>query len=63
MDKETIDLISRWEAEGLPADEHIKLFKSLVESGTVWRLQGMYGREAVRLMQAGLIETPDQRGK
>jgi len=59
MDKEIIDLIIRWEGEGLPEDEHIKLFKSLIESGTAWSLQGMYGREAIRLMQDGLIETPD----
>jgi hypothetical protein len=59
MDKEIIDLIIRWEEEGLPEDEHIKLFKSLVESGAAWGLQGMYGREAIRLMQEGLIETPD----
>ena len=59
MDKETFDLMIRWEEEGLPQEEHIKLFKALIESGAAWSLQGFYGREAVRLMQEGFIEVPD----
>lgn len=35
----------------------LALFSSLVESGDAWRLQGAYGRQARRFIDAGFLDT------
>ena len=58
MDSITVDRIIRFENGELPEDETVELFKTLVETGAAWSLQGFYGRQAMHLIQAGLIEKP-----
>lgn len=49
----TIDQMMAWENGELSNEETIALFQSLVDTGLAWQLQGMYGREAQRLIDAG----------
>ena len=42
-------------------EEILEAWQYLLDSGTVWNLQGSYGRQAQRLIEAGLIHcTPPQ---
>jgi hypothetical protein len=54
------DLMMEWEGGNLTNEEYLKLFASLIADGKAWSLQGMYGREASNLIEAGLI---DKKGK
>ena len=58
MDPITIDRIIRWEGGESTEAETLELFKTLVQTGYAWGLQGMYGRQAITLIQEGLIEKP-----
>lgn len=55
----TLDLMMRWEDNDLSHEETVALFQHLVDSGMAWRLQGMYGRAATALIDAGYVT---QRG-
>jgi len=48
--------IIEYEEGGLDEDEMIDLFQTLVDTGLAWELQGSYGRTAVDLIEAGLVE-------
>ncbi len=50
-----IDIIESGDAT---EDEYLAAFQQLVNSGIVWKLQGVYGRWASRLLDAGLITYP-----
>ncbi len=51
-----LDKMMSWEDGSLSHDDTISLFQSLVNSGLCWRLQGVYGRAAMALLQAGDIK-------
>ena len=59
-------MMSRFRAIGLAEgyfegteDEVIEAWQVLVDSGLAWELQGWFGRQAVRLLQAGTISAPE----
>lgn len=51
-----LDFIMRWEAGETSDEETIEGFQHLVNNGHAWTLQGMYGRTASRLIEAGLVK-------
>jgi hypothetical protein len=53
-----VDRIIAYESGELSDDETVELFQALVDSGLVWTLQGSYGRTAVALIEAGLVDGP-----
>lgn len=56
-----LDFIMRYECGELESDEElIEGFQALIDSGTVWHLQGSYGRTAHRLIEAGLCHLPSE---
>lgn len=50
----TLDDIMLIESGDPTQEEYIAAFQRLIDSGLVWQLQGFYGREATRLIEAGL---------
>ena len=40
-------------------DEYIAAFQRLINSGTVWKLQGWYGRQAKHLLDGGYCTLPE----
>jgi hypothetical protein len=52
---EILDSMIEWEEGQLTEEETIALFQRLVDSGLVWSLQGMYGRQAQALINVGLV--------
>ena len=51
--RDQLDMMMDWEQGDLTDDETIQLFQSLIDSGLCWKLQGMYGRQAEALIEAG----------
>jgi hypothetical protein len=49
------DAMLAWEEGELTNDQTTDLFQRLVDNGMAWTLQGMYGRQAQRLIDAGLV--------
>ena len=52
----TLDFIIAFESGEVTDQECIEGFAQLVKSGLAWSLQGTYGRTAVALIEAGLID-------
>ena len=52
--------IIEYEAGELDETEILALFQKLVDSGLAWQLQGVYGRTAMRLIDAGLVQPPEE---
>jgi hypothetical protein len=46
--------IVAYEEGELSEEDIVALFQDLIDDGTVWQLQGSYGRTAVALIGAGL---------
>lgn len=49
-----IDFIINYEQGDLDDEQIIEGFQHLIDSGTVWHLQGSYGRTAASLIENGL---------
>jgi hypothetical protein len=56
--RSTFDLMMAWEGGEISDEETTELFQELVNTGQAWRLQGMYGRQAQALLDAGYIHYP-----
>ena len=52
-----------WEDGELSEKATITLFQELVDSGDAWALQGAYGRQAQKMINAGLIKNSKRKGK
>jgi len=51
-----VDVVAKiiaWENGDMSAEDTIAFFQELIDSGTVWKLQGSYGRTARALIEAG----------
>lgn len=55
---ETSDIVNKiiaYEEGEMDEEQVIAFFQELVDDGTVWKLQGSYGRMAANLISAGLV--------
>ena len=43
--------------------QEIDAWQHLVDTGIVWKLQGWFGRNAVRLIESGIIQPPSRGDK
>lgn len=57
-DDNIVGRLIAFEQGALGEDQVIELFQDLVDSGTVWELQGTYGRTALALINAGYVTDP-----
>lgn len=55
---DTFGMMMAWEEGELSGSDAVTLFQELVNTGQAWSLQGMYGRQAMALIEAGLISLP-----
>jgi len=51
-----VDLIMAYEQGNLDDRGTLELFAALIGNGMVWQLQGCYGRQAKRLIDAGWLD-------
>ena len=51
---DVVGFVMDYEAGTLNDDDVVSGFQHMIDSGTVWALQGSYGRMAARLIDAGL---------
>ena len=58
--KDMVDDIMSWEDGSMTEADTVKFFQRLIDSGQAWSLQGMYGRQAEALIEAGLCH--DSKG-
>lgn len=61
--KTLIEKVVEWENRTIPFDETINLFQELIDTGMAWNLQGMYGRTAERLINAGFCTVKEGKAK
>ncbi len=54
----TFDLMMAWEDGDIEQQDEVRLFQGLIDSGQAWTLQGMYGRHAMQMIEAGLCKLP-----
>lgn len=60
---DTVDLIMKYEQGDMTTDEIVEFYQHLVDTGTIRGLQGHYQRAASKMIQAGLITVPTEKGK
>jgi hypothetical protein len=49
-----VDKIMAWEQGDMTDEDTAVFFQELIDDGSAWTLQGCYGRQAARLIEAGL---------
>ena len=49
----TVDFIIAYESGEATEEQVIENFQRMIDDGTVWQLQGSYGRMAAALIEAG----------
>lgn len=59
----SVDDIMRYEGGEMDQDEMVQFFQGMINTGTVWQLQGHYGRTAMSLIEAGLCTVPEPEEK
>ena len=47
-----VDKIIRWEAGEMDKDEAVAFFQELINDGSAWEIQGIYGRVAASLIRS-----------
>jgi hypothetical protein len=50
-----------WESGEMSEERERKFFQEMVNDGSVWKLQGCYGRRAMALLEAGVIKYPTKQ--
>lgn len=58
IEKDNVDDIMAYEDGTMSEADEIKFFQRMVNDGSVWHLQGAYGRRANELLEQGLIKPP-----
>jgi len=53
-----VNFIMEYEDGQLSEEEMIAGFQEMIDDGTVWQLQGNYGRTAKRLIDGGFCTSP-----
>ena len=51
-----VDKIMAWESGNLGTQETVEFFSELIKNGMAWKLQGCYGRAAMRMIEAGVLD-------
>jgi hypothetical protein len=50
-----------WEQGTMSPEREKRFFQKMVNDGSVWHLQGVYGRRAADLLNAGIIKHAKER--
>lgn len=56
MSKALFSELMAYEDGELDTTEIVQLFSKLIKSGMAWQLQGMYGRQAMTLINSGYLD-------
>lgn len=56
MSKALFNEMMAYEDGELDTTEIVQLFSKLIKSGMAWQLQGMYGRQAMTLINSGYLD-------
>jgi hypothetical protein len=56
MSKALFNELMAYEDGELDTTEIVQLFSKLIKSGMAWQLQGMYGRQAMTLINSGYLD-------
>jgi len=54
----SVDQIMKYEDGEMDNAEAIEFFQEMINDGTVWKLQGSYGRTAINLIKRGICTSP-----
>ena len=54
-----VDFIIAYESGELTDEQVVEGFQDMINDGSVWNLQGSYGRAAEALLDAGVCTLPD----
>jgi len=53
-----VDKIINYEQGTMRDEDVVPFFQELIDTGLAWKLQGHYGRTAMRFIEDGLCEAP-----